>query len=89
MNTFEMKVYILRRVKELVDLNIMPYKDGSFFLSARSESSQCGALFLENGRMHPMARVSFSYEEGELMNQVEDAAKEFISRKETSNERSI
>ena len=81
MNTLEMKVYILERVKDLIDLSIMPYKDGSFFLSAKSESSQCGALFLEAGRMHPMARVSFSYEEGALMNQVEDAAKEFITRK--------
>ena len=81
MNTLEMKVYILERVKDLIDLSIMPYKDGSFFLSAKSESSQCGALFLETCRMHPMARISFNYEEDNLMNRVEDVAKEFIARK--------
>ena len=81
MNTLEMKVYILERVKNLIDLSIMPYNDGSFFLSAKSESSQCGALFLENGRMHPMARISFNSYENDLMDVVEDAAKEFIARK--------
>lgn len=81
MNTLEMKVYILERVKDLIDLSIMPYKDGSFFLSAKSESSQCGALFLETGRMHPMARISFNSYENDLMDAIEDAAKEFIARK--------
>ena len=81
MNTLEMKVYILERVKDLIDLIIMPYKDGSFYLSAKSESSQCGALFLETGRMHPMARISFDSCENDLMDAIEDAAKEFIARK--------
>lgn len=81
MNTFEMKVYILKHVKDLIDLSITSYQDGSFFMSVQSETSQCGALFLENGLMHPMARVSFDFDENELMNRVEDAAKEFISRK--------
>ena len=81
MNTLEMKVYILERVKDLIDLSIMPYKDGSFYLSAKSESSQCGALFLETGRMHPMARISFDRDENDLMDAIEDAAKEFIARK--------
>lgn len=81
MNTLEMKVYILDRVKDLIDLSVTPYKDGSFYLSAKSESSQCGALFLETGRMHPMARISFDFDENDLMDAVEDAAKEFISRK--------
>ena len=81
MNTFEMKVYILKRFKDLIDLRITPYQDGSFFMSVQSETSQCGALFLENGRMHPMARVSFDFDENDLMNRVEDAAKEFIARK--------
>lgn len=81
MNTLEMKVYILERVKDLIDLSIMLYKDGSFYLSAKSESSQCGALFLETGRMHPMARISFNSYENDLMDAIEDAAKEFIARK--------
>ena len=81
MNTLEMKVYILERVKDLIDLSIMLYKDGSFYLSAKSESSQCGALFLETGRMHPMARISFNSHENDLMDAIEDAAKEFIARK--------
>lgn len=81
MNIFEMKVYLLKHVKDLIDLSITLYKDGSFFMSVQSETSQCGAFFLENGRMHPMARVSFDFDENELMNRVEDVAKEFISRK--------
>ena len=81
MNIFEMKVYLLKHIKDLIDLSVTPYKDGSFYLSIQSETSQCGALFLENGRMHPMARVSFDFDEDDLMNRVEDAAKEFISRK--------
>ena len=81
MNTLEMKIYILDRVKDLIDLSITPYKDGSFFLSAESADSKCGALFLENGRMHPMARISFNSYENDLMDIVENAAKEFIARK--------
>ena len=81
MNTFEMKVYLLKHVKDLIDLSITLYKDGSFFMSVQSETSQCGALFLENGRMHPMARVSFDFDENELMKQIEILAEEFISRK--------
>ena len=81
MNTLEMKIYILDRVKDLIDLSITPYKDSSFYLSAESADSKCGALFLEDGRMHPMARISFNYEEDNLMNRVEDVAKEFIARK--------
>lgn len=81
MNIFEMKVYILKHIEDLIDLRITPYQDGSFFMSVQSETSQCGSLFLENGRMHPMARVSFDFDENELMNRVEDAAKEFIARK--------
>lgn len=81
MNTLEMKIYILDRVKDLIDLRITQYKEGSFFLSAESADSKCGALFLEDGRMHPMARISFNYEEDNLMNRVEDVAKEFIARK--------
>lgn len=81
MNTLEMQVYILDRVKDLIDLSVTPYKDGSFYLSAKSESSQCGALFLETGRMHPMARISFDFDQNDLMDAVEGAAKEFIARK--------
>lgn len=81
MNTLEMKIYILEHVKDLIDLSVTPYKDGSFYLSAESTTSKCGALFLENGRMHPMARISFDYDEDDLMNRIEDAAKEFIARK--------
>ena len=82
MNTLEMKIYILEHVKDLIDLEIMPYNDGSFYLSAESATSKCGALFLENGRMHPMARISFDCDEDDLMNRIEDSAKEFIARKE-------
>lgn len=81
MHTIEMKVYILERVKDLIDLSITPYKDGSFYLSVESADSKCGALFLESGRMHPMARISFNSYENDLMDVVEDAAKEFIARK--------
>ena len=81
MNTVELKSYILRHVKGLVDLEITLYKDGSFYLSVESESSQCGALFYRNGRMHPMARVAFDHDEEDLMDEIEVAAKEFIMRK--------
>ena len=81
MNTLEMKIYILEHVKDLIDLEIMPYNDSSFYLSAESAASKCGALFLENGRMHPMARISFDSDEDDLMDRIEDAAKEFIARK--------
>lgn len=81
MNTLEMKIYILEHVKDLIDLEIMSYNDGSFYLSAESAASKCGALFLENGRMHPMARISFDSDEDDLMDRIEDAAKEFIARK--------
>ena len=81
MNTVELKSYILRHVNGLVDLEITPYKDGSFYLSAESASSQCGALFYRNGRMHPMARVAFDHDEEDLMDEIEYVAKEFIMRK--------
>lgn len=80
MNTVELKSYILRHVNGLVDLEITPYKDGSFYMSVESASSQCGALFYRNGRMHPMARIAFDHEE-DLMDEIEVAAKEFIMRK--------
>ena len=81
MNTFEIKAYILRRVNGLVDLEITRYRDGSFYLSAESASSKCGALFYRNGRMHPMARVAFDHDEEDLMDEIEYNTKEFISRK--------
>lgn len=81
MNTLEMKIYILEHAKDLIDLEIMPHDDGSFYLSAESADSKCGALFLESGRMHPMARISFDSDEDDLMDRIEDAAKEFIARK--------
>ena len=81
MNTLELKSYILRHVKGLVDVEITPYKDGSFYLSVESVSSQCGALFYGSGRMHPMARVAFDRDEEDLMDDIEVAAKEFMIRK--------
>lgn len=81
MNTLEMKIYILEHVKDLIDLEIMSYNDDSFYLLAESAASKYGALFLENGRMHPMARISFDSDEDDLMDRIEDAAKEFIARK--------
>ena len=81
MNTVELKSYILRRVKGLVDLEITPYRDGSFYLSAESASSQCGALFYGSGRMHSMARAAFDHNEEDLMDDIESAAKEFMIRK--------
>ena len=81
MNTVELKSYILRHVNGLVDLEITQYKDGSFYMSVESASSQCGALFHRNGRMHPMARVAFDHDEEDLMDEIEYVAKEFIMRK--------
>ena len=81
MNTVELKSYILRHAKGLVDLEITPHEDGSFYLSAESASSKCGALFYRNGRMHPMARIAFDHDEEDLMDEIEVAAKEFMIRK--------
>ena len=81
LSTFEIKSYILRRVNGLIDLEITHHEDGSFYLSAESASSKCGALFYRNGRMHPMARVAFDADEAMLMKQIEILAEEFISRK--------
>ena len=80
MNTVELKFYILRHVNGLIDLEITPHEDGSFYLSAHLIKSKCGALFYRNGRMHPMARIAFDHEE-DLMDEIEVAAKEFIMRK--------
>lgn len=81
LSTFEIKSYILRRVNGLIDLEITHHEDGSFYLSAESASSKCGALFYRNGRMHPMARVAFDHDEEDLMDEIEYNTKEFISRK--------
>lgn len=81
LSTFEIKSYILRRVNGLIDLEITLHEDGSFYLSAHSIKSKCGALFQSNGRMHPMARVAFDRDEEDLIDEIEYVAKEFISRK--------
>ena len=81
LSTFEIKSYILRRVNCLIDLEITPHEDGSFYLSAHSIKSKCGALFQRNGRMTPMACVAFDADEAMLMKQIEILAEEFISRK--------
>lgn len=81
MNTFELKAYILRRVNGLIDLEITPYEDGSFYLSAHSIKSKCGALFESGGHMTYLACVAFDADEAMLMKQIENLTKEFISRK--------
>lgn len=81
MNTVELKSYILRHVEGLVNLEITLYEDGSFYLSAYSIESKCGALFQSNGRMHPMARIAFDHDEEDLMDEIEYVAKEFMIRK--------
>ena len=81
LSTFEIKSYILRRVNGLIDLEITPHEDGSFYLSAHSIKSKCGALFERNGRMTYLACVAFDHDEEDLMDEIEYNTKEFISRK--------
>lgn len=81
MNTFEIKAYILRRVNGLIDLEITPHEDASFYLSAESSKSKCGALFQRNGRMTYLACVAFDADKALLMKQIENLTEEFISRK--------
>ena len=47
LSTFEIKSYIMRRVNGLIDLEITLHEDGSFYMSAHSIKSKCGALFSE------------------------------------------
>lgn len=77
MNISEMQTYVLDHVKDLTNLDITPYQDGSFYLRARSAVSSCGALFSSRGRMHSLAGIAFSQEDSELMSQIEDAIMEF------------
>lgn len=77
MNLSEMQTYILDHVKDLTNLDITPYQDGSFYLRAKSAVSSCGALFSDQGRIHSMAGIAFSQEDSDLMSQIEDAITEF------------
>lgn len=81
LSTFEIKSYILRRVNGLIDLEITPHDDGSFYLSAHSIKSKCGALFQRDGRMTYLACAAFDADESMLMKQIEILTEEFISRK--------
>lgn len=84
LSTFEIKSYILRRVNGLIDLEITPHEDGTFYMSAYSIKSKCGALFERNGRMTPMACVAFDVDEAMLMKQIEDAITEFRINNKTN-----
>lgn len=77
MNISEMQTYVLDHVKDLINLDITPYQDGSFYLKAKSAVSSCGALFSDLGLMYSLAGISFSQEDSELMSQIEDAIMEF------------
>lgn len=77
MNLSEMQNYVLDHVKDLTDLEIIPYQDGSFYLVAKTADLSCGALFSDRGRKHPMAGISLTQEESELMSQIEDTITEF------------
>ena len=81
MNTLELKIYLLTHIEDLINVEITDYEDRSFYLSAQSSNSQCGAHFSNRGRMHPMARIAFDEKDLILMTQIENVAKEFISRK--------
>lgn len=84
MNISEMQTYVLDHVKDLTNLDITPYQDGSFYLKAKSAVSSCGALFSDRGRMHSLAAIAFSQEDSELMSQIEDAITEFRINNKTN-----
>lgn len=84
MNISEMQTYVLDHVKDLTNLDITPYQDGSFYLKAKSAVSSCGALFSDRGFMHSLAGISFSQEDSELMSQIEDAITEFRINNKTN-----